>query len=513
MKNFIASIVIGLLALEARAALPQPDLIARIHFAGAQKISGDPQVHAFTNEFTSAEALVLRAQTATKLANWLAGWLQTNLDTTVPDGAAKLRPLFDDLQQAEFFVDARAAAGGKPEVAIAIQLAPARAELWQAGLKPFFPAATFKTANDWLIFDSLPGPLGDRLAQKISTPPAAWLDLDINWPRLAQWYPVLKELGLPETQFTLTAPDDNFHLDGKFLFPENLALNLEPWRVPTNTVHQPFDSFTAIRGFSSWLPAQPWAWMQSLELTPTPNQLFIWSLPGPPFQTFAAIPVPDATHALAQVYAKLAQYCDAANARNEFFQTTTPTLTNREINFSGTPFISPHLRAVTEPSGQFLLGELFPNTPKSRPLPPELFSRLAANNLVYYHWEITATRLPELLQLTQLGLMLTHHKQLEGESAAFKWLQRAGGNLTAPPMSAGGAAKPGAWGNTRTEILQTGPAEFTFTRQAPGILTASELFELADWLEATNFPGCDLRLPARSPHFKQMHAIPTPPGH
>jgi len=34
-----------------------------------------------------------------------------------------------------------------------------------------------------------------------------------------------------------------------------------------------------------------------------------------------------------------------------------------------------------------------------------------------------------------------------------------------------------------------------FSRKAPGGLTALELFAFASWLEATNFPGCDLRAP------------------
>ena len=112
--------------------------------------------------------------------------------------------------------------------------------MWQAGLKSFFPAATFKSAGGWLLFESGTGAqkLADGLAAKISSPDAAWLALDVNWPRLAQWYPKLKELGLPETQFTITARDAKFNLVGKFLFPEPLALPQEDWRIPTNTIHQ-----------------------------------------------------------------------------------------------------------------------------------------------------------------------------------------------------------------------------------------------------------------------------------
>jgi hypothetical protein len=254
------SIILGvfLLAFTARAVLPQPDLIAQIHFAGAQKISADAQASAFTNEFCSPEGLALREQTAAKLSGWLAGWLQAHFHTTVAEGPSKLRPVFDDLQTAEWFLEARAAVHGQPEAALAIKLDAGRAQIWQANLKPFFPAATFKSTGGWLIFDSNPSALklGDRVEQKTSAPSVGWLDLDVNWPRLAQWHPELTELALPETKFTITAPDNYFRINGKFFFPENLALNLEPWRVPTNVVHMPFDSFTAVRGFASWFQSQ-----------------------------------------------------------------------------------------------------------------------------------------------------------------------------------------------------------------------------------------------------------------
>jgi hypothetical protein len=501
MKTLTALFAAFALAAGSRAALPQPDLIAQIHFAGAQKISASATANAFTNEFCSTEALALRAQTADKLSRWLSGWLQTKSGLPVAAGAANLRPLFDDLQKSEWFLEARSAADGRPEVAIAIQLDPARAQLWQANLKPFLAAATFKTSGSWLIFDSDPTllKLGDRLARVIATPPAGWLDLDVNWPRLAQWYPQLTQLGVPETQFSLTAPDANFRLNGKFLFPENLSLNLETWRVPTNTLHQPFDSFTAVRGFAAWFQSQAWA--QPYQLTPVPNQLFIWALPQIPFQTFAAIPVPDAANALAQTDARLEPVLTAENARDYFISPLSLEVSNTEIGWRGMPFIAPEIKAVTEAAGQFLFWETFPNTPKSKPLPPELFQRLATKNLVFYHWEITAERMPQLLNLSQFTLMITSHKQLEADSAALKWLQRIGAGL----------------GNTDTEITQSGPAEMTFTRKAPGIFTAAELFTLANWMEAANFPGCDLKLPPRSPRLKRQHQqqqhnpLPAPP--
>lgn len=490
-KSF--SIFIAVTAISIRAALPQPDLIAQIHFAGGQKISASANFSAFTDEFSSPEALALRTQTADKSAAALSSWLQNKLGVTAPNGAAKLRPLFDDLQNSEWFLEARLATDGRPEVAIAIKLDAAHEKIWRANLAPFFAAtprhAQFKSANGWLFFEcGFDAPkLSDALAQKISASDANWLAADINWPLVARWFPQLKDFNLPETQFTISAPDKELRVAGKFFFAQNQTVVMEPWRMPTNTIRQPFVSFTAARGLSSWLDAQSWA--APYKLSPEPNQVFIWALPQIPFQTFVAVPVPDSAAALKQMGARLQPVFDAANERNDFLMPIHLEKTNDQITFVGAPFVAPYVRTLNESAGQFLLAGFFPNPGKPKPLPSELFTRLAEKNLVYYHWEITAERLPQMLNLSQLGLVLTSRKQLDASSAAFKWVQKIGPEL----------------GNTVTEIFQTAPDQFTFSRKAPGGLTAFELFALANWLEAANFPGCDLKLPPRATRFKMLH--------
>ena len=494
MKNIFVSLLLALVPAGVRAALPTPDLVAQIHFAGAQKISAAKDFNAFTNEFCSAEALVLRAHTADKVSAWLAGWLQTNVGVAAPSGAIKLRPLLDDLQTAEWFLEARAGANQKPEVAVAIKLGGERAQLWQANLKLFFPAASFKNANGWLFFESGTGvgKLADGLARKTSASDAAWLSVDVNWPRLAQWYPQLKELGLPETQFAVTAPDDNLRITGKFLFPEKLTLNLEPWQVPTNTLHPPFVSFTAVRGFAAWLQAQSWA--LPYKIRPAPNQAFVWALPQIPYQTFAAAPVADATNGLAQTYTNVQAALDRQKASGKSVMPLTLERANNTLSLTGMPFVAPYLQSVREPAGQFLLAGAFPNTPRGKPLPVELSQRLAQNHLVLYHWEITAERLPQALNLSQLGLLMTSHRQLGGETASQKWIQKI-----APKL-----------GNTVTEISQSGPAEMTFTRKSAGVFTAVELLVLGNWLEAPDFPGFNLQLPPRSKNLRRLHPVPAP---
>jgi hypothetical protein len=90
---------------------------------------------------------------------------------------------------------------------------------------------------------------------------------------------------------------------------------------------------------------------------------------------------------------------------------------------------------------------------------------------------------------------LTRQQQLDEHSAAYKWLEQIGPTLS---------------GSAVTEITQTAPAELTFSRRAPGGLTAVELRAFASWLEATNFPGCDLRQPARPAMRNRPH--PAMPG-
>ena len=499
MKNVLMIFLLALAAVTASAALPQPDLVAQIHFAGSQKFAIAPNAAAFTNEFSSPEAVALRAQTADKLSRWLPVWLQANVGVPVAGGAARLRPLFDDLQRAEWWMEARAPVGGRADVALAIKLDAARAQLWQANLRPFFPAASFKSGGGWLIFDSGTGSpkVGDALAQKIATPATGWLSVDINWPRLTQWIPQLHALGLPETRLSLTAPDDKLKVTGTLLFPDTLSLNLDPWQVPTGSLHQPFVSFTAVRGISAWLKGQAWA--QPYRIEPSPNQAFVWALPQIPFQTFVAVPFPDAANALMQTYSRLQPIFSPSLASNPNGPVMgfSLQLTNREIHLTGVPFIAPYLQAIKEPAGQFLFGGVFPNTTRGAALPADLFTQLSARNMVLYHWEITAERfgpkLDLLPQLAQLGLMLTAHKQLDGQSAAYRWLNRVGPKL----------------GNSVTQITQTGPAEMTCTRKSAGLFTAAEMFALANWLEADDFPGCDLSLPKRPAKLKRMHPNPA----
>jgi hypothetical protein len=519
MKKLFLFLAALFLAVAAESQV-QSDWIAQIHFLGAGKIAADTNSLAFTNEFCSAEARTLESQTLDRLSRAPGIWFKSKLPAGAGDGSAQLRPLLDDLLKSEWTFEMRDTPDGSPEYALAIHLSNERAQIWSKNLQTLLqnwtdlgvsqnksgvwslqkhqPPNLFQFAHlgDFAVLDcgenklELQNEISRQLAN-VSVAETNWLSADLNWPRLAQLFPSLIKINLPKTELQVAGRDGNLQLNGKITLSQPLS-PLDAWQFPTNTIHQPFVSFTAARGLASWLERQNWA--QPYDISPAPNQVFIWALAGVPFQTFVAAPVPNATAALSQLGQKL-----SANTgwKNHFLSPFTLTETNDQIFWGGVPFISPSVTALHEKSGDLLLAGFFPNSPRSKPLPPELFTQLATPNLVFYHWEITAERLPEIQNLVQLGFVLTRHQQLDPKSAAGKWLAHVGPTL----------------GNTVTKITQTAPEELAFSRKAPGGLTAMELFGLASWLEAANFPGCDLRLPP--PHFQNRKAaapLPAMPG-
>ena len=493
-------------AVVTQASPTAPDLMVRIHFAGAELISAGTNAVAFTNLWCTPAAQALREQTLDKLSRAPDVWFKSKIIAGAGDGAAQLRPLLDDLVKSEWILEVRDTTNGSPEYALAIRLNDDRAQLWRTNLASVMQMWTglsvaqnrpgnwelkkhlppnllrFERHSDWVVIDCGQNELllGNEILEpflktRIAVAGTSWLTADLDWPRLARWFPSINPFDLPETRWQVIGRDGNLHLDGRLIFPQPLALTLEKWRLPTNTICQPISSITAVRGIAPWLGKQKWA--QPYEISPVPNQAFIWAQALMPLQTFAAVPVPEAAKALAQLDQKM-----SANTgwQSHFMEPITLVMTNNRISWRGVPFVAPNLQAVREPSGDFLIGEFFPSGPKSnQPLPPELFQELGRTNLLYYHWENTSLRLKQLPQLTQLGLMLTRHRQLDARSAAGKWLASIEPTL----------------GFSATEVTQSAPDQLTFSRQAAGGLTALEFIALANWLEAINFPGCDLRQP------------------
>src|ERR1700677_1702653 len=497
---------------------PPPPVIVRIHFAGADNISSDTNSRSFTNEFASTEARALESQTLDKLSRAPGDWFKNKLPARVGDGSAQLRPLLDDFLKSEWIFEMRGATDS-PEYALAIRLDATRAQLWQTNLENLLESWTKITAqnitNGWELKKDLPPNLfrfvraGDWVVigcgqNELSLSDGwsqtgtgleketNWLSARVDWPRVGQLFLALAKFDFPVTTMQAIGVNSNLFVTGKFELSQPLP-PLDKWQIPTSLIRQPLTSLTSARGFGPWLENQSWA--GPFELSPEPGEFFSWSM-RIPLQTFIAFPVPNATNALAQVARNFAV---DTNWQERLLMPFQMEATTTRITWQGMPFINPEIRALRDSSGDFLFADVFPALPIGKAPPAELLQAASRNNLVFYHWETTSLRLKALPQLTQLGLMMTNHRQLDANSVAGRWLNRI-------------APKPG---DSVTEVMQTGPSELTFTRRAPDVLTAAELIALANWLEAPHFPECDLKLPPRVKHLMLPRPIkvlsaPTP---
>lgn len=468
----------------------------------------------------------MASQTLDKLSRAPAVWFKDKLPTGAGDGSAQLRPLLDDFLKSEWVFEMRDAPAS-PEYALAIRLDDNRAGLWQTNLCNLLESWTKITAQNipggWELKKDLPPnlfrfiragnwvvigcgqnelPLSDEWAHgTIPQSGTNWLNANVDWPRLAQHFPVLAKFDFPAIKMQAVENGGNLQLTGTFDLSQPLP-SLEKWQPPSDIIYQPLTGFTAARGFAPWLQRQSWAGL--FALSPEPNQFFSWSLAASPLQTFFAVPVPNATNALAQLGQNL--HSNTSLWQPHLMAPFALNETSNRLWLHGVPFIAPEVDALSGASGNFLFGQFFPNLPHGKAAPPELFQAFDRNDMVFYHWEMTSMRIKDLPQLTQLSLLLTQHKQLDAKSAADQWLALMGPKL----------------GPSITEAVQTGPSELSFIRNASAGLTAFELIVLANWLEAPNFPGCDLHLPPQQiiptvPASRPVKVLtapaPPPPAH
>jgi hypothetical protein len=514
------------------AALSPANTIVRIYFAGGANLAADTNSTAFTNIFCCSQARALEKQTLDKLSRAPAAWFKEKLPSGVGDGSAQLRPLLDDLLTSKWVFQMRDAPAS-PEYDLAIQLNDTRSQLWQTNLRSLLESWTGIKAQDmtggwelkkdmppdlfrvvratnWLVIgcgqDELP--LSDAWASGVLSPDTNetnWASARVNWPRLSQVFPVFAKFDLPVMQMQVVGRDGNLLPSGTFKLSQPLPA-LSDWQIPSDMIHGPLTSFTAVRGIAPWLERQSWAkWLQ---VSPEPDQVFIWSVgqystssvAQYPIRSYLAVPVSNSVTALAQLGQNMT--ADTNWEKRLLYYLPLERTTNRillkEIPF----FVSPEVKALTDPSGDYLFADVFPNLPGPEP-PEALFREVTRENRVFYHWEVTPSRLKDLPRLTQLALMLTNHREVDASSAAGQWLNRIGPTL----------------GDSVTEVTQTGPSELSITRSARAGLTAIELIALAEWLEAPNFPGCDLRatyVPKPHPHKREerpqnTNRSPQPP--
>jgi len=318
----------------------------------------------------------------------------------------------------------------------------------------------------------------DPVTRKVGPAPVTpaatnhWLEADVDLRRLSSAFSLGWHLRDAWSRITATwtGNGDLVRTTGELTFPTPLNLQLDPWNIPTNFIHQPLVSFTALRGLRPWLTRQKW--LQELQIEPVPDQFCAWASGPTPLLTFAAVPMTDAASLVQKVCLRVEAELNPwirSNAMGEVQWTKEPA----GLEWSGIPMFTPSIEATSTTSGSFLLGCVGAKPSSAgQPVPPELFAQLTRTNLVFYDWEITEVKLHHWIFLGQTARLAFLLPQMPSDSAGLAFLL-----AVAPKL-----------GNTGTEVIQDGPARLRFVRNSQSGFTGLELHLLADWLESPAFP-------------------------
>jgi len=470
----------------------------------------------------------------------------TNYQAHLTGAPALLRPLLEDVLQHESFLEIRQVTNQPGELALAIRLDAERAGLWETNLAAVveslaggrvtavpgrtngwelrFPCRG--SQNPWLIelaragewtvvglapqTNALAGQLC-RLASQTGQPFAEqsqelWLDAQADPGRVARALSPGWNLpaDLPRLTVGFSGNGQSVRTHGHLDFPKPLPSDLGQWNIPTNLVHEPLISFTAIRGATPWLSRLK-SW-QGLGLGSPQEQLYFWGESGLPFLSFFAARLPNASNLVSQITSRLVEQANPWLATNS--QGTFERATNYHgVIWKGLPLAEPFLRSGPGGSDDLVFGGLVRDLSTNR-APATLFQQITGpTNLVAYDWEMTGTRTLQWLYFGQFFRLFLHHAQVPPKSASVAWLSALEFKL----------------GNYVSAVSQTGPAQLSFLRRSTIGLNSIELHLLADWFESPQFPR-GLRTfvgppesplgnrPPRKANRTRTNSVPASPG-
>jgi hypothetical protein len=501
---------------------------AIVYWAGAKHISTDANAAGFLKIWGLPETERLKAQTLDKLA--LAPWRLsgtnhlgaiTNYAALVraDPSAALLRPLLDDLVDAEWYLEIRDAAQQPGQLALAVHLSPERAGLWETNLaavsesisgghrtpgqlggaaggwqvqvqatnapSSLWPLAhhiEMARAGEWTIVGLAPdqnATFADLLSRVQHDPSSFanyssndWFKTTFNLSRLcaalgSAWKPAED---CPAVSLAVNGDGKNVLTRSEVHFSKPLPFEIEPWNIPTNLIHEPLHGFTAVQGLKSWLTSIP-AWVD-LQAGAAPNQLFSWDQGGTPFLMYAAAPLSSAPEVMTKLGPRIMDSFNPFMATNRMGKWERSTNSDAVV-WTRVPVINPFVQSINLSGGSFLFTGMTPlaitNTPPPAGTLSDLFGR---TNLVYFDRELTGPRVGAWMFVGQLLRIIFRRDQLPSESDSVAWLKVLGPLL----------------GESKTVAIKTGPTDLSITRKSTFGFTAPELHALGDWFESSEFP-------------------------
>jgi len=486
-------------------------LIARVHFAGTTQISNDPTAKGLMEIAGLPESHALRDEALEKLATAPHRYLGSRAAST-NDYAAIIRSLLADLQSNESLVQVQNASNGALETVLAIKLDETHSASWKKDLQTVLESWTGITAatatsagfggwelkkhespnlvgcfsgNGWLVLGmgdndlKLTTSVLQRIKDKqrpVDAPRGYWIDAAVDWPALATHHLGPAGIDLPRMRLMVqgqkkSSGETYVRPQLTMEFAQPLQFSLKPWSIPTNLIHNPIVSFTAMRGLATGLSGL--AEVKKLNANPVPDELFMWAMEQIPYETCLAAPVKggNGTNYLEQiqpaVVSALKGWLTGSNSSLDVLWA------GNQILVTGAPLVGGYMRTIREPDSDYLIAGLMPSPKRVLPLPGDLIKEINARpNLVAYDWELTGPRLKQWRGLVQLYAIVQREPFDLPESTTSKWAEAVEAKL----------------GNSGTEVTLTGPRELTVVRNSGIGLTAFELSMLTYWFGSPGFP-------------------------
>ena len=470
---------------------PGPSMtpVASFYWAGKEKVLAGTNASTLIDVWKLPESKGLEEQTLTKLAAAPFGATNSEL----------LKPLFRDLLDSEVRVEVASVSNSNQSasVTLKVKLNETRQAVWKSNLHAIAQSATLllpsgERTNDWLISGSnrfkritLTGE-GEFLQVMLSTESKAsaleqgtsnTLPIAVNIDTLFSANVLPKGLAqafgvnadwlrtLSKVEFSAVGEGENVVSRGSLLFEKPLGIQLEPWNIPTNLIHDPLTSFTAVRGLKELLERGLWP---TNRLGQAPNQAFVWSQDGTPLLSFAAAPSANASNSVSRLVEEVLLPLNRTIDTNLMggFEITPG---QRGVHWVGSPFLSPYVTWTTD---GYIFSGLLQLSSTNSPVPDDLLTELQSrSNLMFYAWEATDSMGKDYLYLGQLLRLILKRQQLPADGAGIKWLRASGSRLK----------------NCVTVLTLVDQQHIEFVQQGGIGLSAMELHAFVDWLESPDF--------------------------
>lgn len=340
-----------------------------------------------------------------------------------------------------------------------------------------------KSQKSWL--DSLTESTQDRTAAVFGVKWIAGPDEKVGLPGLPK---SLKQIGLESR-----LKDGWMRTEGKIQFASDLPIQLEPWKVPSKTIHDPVVSLLALRGIQDW--ADGLDVRRILGIQNPVHQAFVWSMPAMGFHLFGALRAPGAAGQMDAIEKAIRSWIPTNFPPNAPFQLKRMD-GDGGLRWQGLPIVEPYLKAAPEVEKDTLIMGLFPLQPSGKPLPASLLEALnASDDLVAYHWEITQHRLIHWAQLNQLMGFITGAPSLSSQPIMVRWIQEVSPKL----------------GNCITMLHLEDAQTLRLERKSHLGLNGLELVALFHWLSSDRFPQWPSWMPRHSHPVPGLPVAPSKP--